>query len=131
MDYEKYKNQKEYPHSIRTAERAARLAEIDNTPLTKAERDQSIKDLDKSIEGKHAAMRTAYRQEEQRLTNLFWDDAIEDLNLGYLPKALLHKLKDKAWEDGHSNGLQEVYLHLSDLSEIVELAYKLGKENAE
>ncbi len=60
----------------------------------------------------------AYRADEARLLQKFWDDAAKEL--GYTNNPKRAKLEQKAWETGHSSGLSEVYIYLSDLVELIE-----------
>jgi len=70
-----------------------------------------------------AAARAAYRQEENEGIALFKQDCFEYFSMD--PESeLAQKLWDKAWSDGHANGLWEVYVHLEDLSEIYDLHIK-------
>lgn len=38
------------------------------------------------------------------------------------------KMRSEAFDRGHSSGLRSIYDAMSDLCELVEFAYKLGKE---
>lgn len=56
----------------------------------------------------------------------------QDLRLKYLrlgvPDKVAARVFEKAWEDGHASGNHEVEQHYDDLSEIVNAAFKAGKE---
>lgn len=52
-----------------------------------------------------------------------------DLHHKYLPdvpKEVAAKVFDKAWEDGHANGLHEVEQHYEEIAEIVKAGYEAG-----
>jgi len=63
-------------------------------------------------------MRKEYLEEEGRLYDEFRKDAIEYVGLTGHPKA--DKIYDKAWEDGHSCGYEEVLIHLEELADLVK-----------
>jgi hypothetical protein len=94
--------------------------------LFKRAGDLSLDDLKRAPEMAEAYARdmeayriekAAYRSEEQRLLGRFMAEALVETGL------VGHKNADriwaKAWEDGHSNGLAEVLLHLENLAELV------------
>jgi hypothetical protein len=60
----------------------------------------------------------AYRKEENRLNELFKTMALEEVGLTGHPNA--EKIYAKAWEDGHADGLNNVFCHLRELAEIVK-----------
>lgn len=58
----------------------------------------------------------AYKEEDARLLQLFWDDLAEEHGVTHNPKRSM--LEGIAWENGHSSGLGEVanvYEKLVDL----------------
>lgn len=57
-----------------------------------------------------------YRQGEHEARNRFKEDLFKDLEIADHPKR--EKIWDKAWEEGHSTGLHDVY---HEAEEIVEL----------
>lgn len=61
--------------------------------------------------------RDAYRAEDNRLTQQFRADLEAEYGLTGHPKA--DKLWNLAWEEGHSSGLNEVYLCYDRFSELV------------
>jgi hypothetical protein len=63
------------------------------------------------------AARRKYNEETGRLTAQFRLDLFEDLGISDHP--MRDKLYSKAWEDGHSAGLSEVYNVASDLVDLI------------
>ncbi len=60
-----------------------------------------------------------YQAETRRLMDLFAQDLFKDLGIENHP--MRDKLFSKAWEDGHSNGLSEVYNCALNLVDLIEL----------
>lgn len=97
------------------------LKEIDETPLTKAERDAALKGINEKVatvaKERNAAVIKRNREREQQ----FWIDARQEL--GYdqmLTKKGVEILEAWAYEEGHSYGLQDVYCYLIEVTEILE-----------
>lgn len=61
----------------------------------------------------HKQLRREYNLEKARLRDMFYQDLCEDSGVPDDNKS--RRVFDKAWEDGHSNGLQEVCVHWYDL----------------
>ena len=61
--------------------------------------------------------RKAYSVETYRLHQLFKQDALKELGLSKHKKA--DKLFEVAWEEGHSNGLNEVWIYMETFSELL------------
>jgi len=59
----------------------------------------------------------AYRDMQHRLMMKFEDDALTEVGLADHPKK--HVIYSKAWQDGHSGGMSEVFGHLLDLAEFI------------
>lgn len=81
-------------------------------------------------EGKEecAKARDAYRKEDARLKDEFFNDAREDLGYGSLyseNQCLL--LESHAWDAGHAEGFQNVFWHLEDLDCFLDGFIKAGK----
>ena len=60
----------------------------------------------------------AYRAAEQAVNDKFKNDLFKDLGIEDNPRR--DKLYSKAWELGHSSGLQEIYNVACDLVELIE-----------
>ena len=103
MNFDKYRNQMEYPvkpkHPGRTADDATLTAGV-------VVRDEWL------------CERGEYRNEDARLTNLFKKDAFEELGIADNPKR--EKLYEIAWELGHADGLSEVWWHMVDLAQLIK-----------
>ncbi len=62
-------------------------------------------------------MREEHKREDSRIYNLFEKDSLEELGLTKHKKAdLAFQL---AWDRGHSYGYEEVFIELSNLSELL------------
>lgn len=62
-------------------------------------------------------MRKKWREDEYRLKQVFKQDALEELGLSKHEKA--DKLFEMAWEEGHSNGLGEVWIYMEQFAELI------------
>lgn len=127
MDFDKCKSTLPYPSLSST--KAAILAEIDDVPMTKAQRIEAEQNAASTAEAQHKDLMDAYHAEDCRLNDLFFSDAHDQLRIDYLPGSILEKLDKMAWSRGHSAGKNEVYDAMCDLAELAELAYKVGKDS--
>ena len=66
----------------------------------------------------HKLALAAYHAAEQAVTDKFANDLFADLGIANNPRR--HVLFAKAWERGHSSGLQEIYNVACDLVELIE-----------
>jgi hypothetical protein len=62
-------------------------------------------------------MRRKWKIDRNRLVEVFKHDSLEELGILNHPKA--DKLFDIAWEEGHSNGLTEVWLWMETLADLL------------
>ena len=62
-------------------------------------------------------VRDAYHDEKNREYIRFKLDALAELGLDGHPKA--DKLFERAWEEGHSFGYSEVWIHLVELADLI------------
>jgi hypothetical protein len=111
MDVDKYKNKMEYPKGL--------IKPFLKKEHTSEEASQYVKNL-KEYEASLPSYREAkqkYREEDYRLIELFRQDAFKELGIEKHPKRDV--AWRKAWEDGHSCGLSEVWLELQDLAELM------------
>jgi hypothetical protein len=116
MDYEKYKmpegSYPDRPHKpIHPARGKETSASIKEYALAFEKYEKAMPEFRKKQE--------EYRQADAALTEQFWKDAFEELGIPQdHPKA--EKLRSKAWEHGHANGLHEVFFWLDDLWDLVK-----------
>jgi hypothetical protein len=68
-----------------------------------------------------------WRQEEYRLLDRFKEDVLNAVGLKGKPYANL--LYSKAWEEGHSAGLEEVFHYLDDYADFVNAVFKSLENN--
>jgi hypothetical protein len=129
MDFDKYTNRLPYPSLSVT--KAALLVELDDVPMTKAQRIEAGQNATNTARARHKEIMDAYNAEERRLHDLFFADAHDELAIAYLPLSVLEKLDKMAWERGHSSGYNEVYSHMCDLAELATLAYGVGMAKEE
>jgi hypothetical protein len=66
----------------------------------------------------YEAARAAFRAETAALNEKFRDDLYDEYGVTGHPKAAM--VFDKAWERGHSEGLENVANHFSDLVELIQ-----------
>lgn len=91
-------------------------AVIDNAPMTRAEYDSAIAKLDQDVKKMADEKRRQYRAEAVRLKQEFFKDAQKDLGYAsFLDEDGVAELERLAWEEGHSNGFEEVYNKLEGL----------------
>jgi hypothetical protein len=62
--------------------------------------------------------RHAYREEENRIYELFNKDCIAYAIANGVPEQYASKVFSKAWQDGHAYGYSEIVIHLEGLIEI-------------
>jgi len=102
-----------------------RLVEkIKNTPLTEAQRDSQIKlATQRGIKIAQRANRGYHAEQAKRMAELEID---QRKAIGYndLPAPIIQAIESKAWEDGHSNGLSEVYYHIEELVDFTRTIIK-------
>lgn len=125
MDFDKYKSSLPYPSLSIT--KANILAELDDVPMTKAQRIDAEQNALNLAKARHKELMDTYHDEERRLRDLFFADVHDDLGISYLPKPVLDKLDSMAWDSGHSAGYHEVYNAICDLAELAQVAYEAGK----
>lgn len=58
-----------------------------------------------------------YRQESNKLLHKFKEDALKEV--GLLGTKWADKAWNKAYEDGHASGYNEIFQHLEDLADII------------
>jgi len=111
MDIKKYKNKMQYPEVLRrphlnhthSSEKVIQYAE-------------DLKKYEDSLP-KYQEEKQKYRVEENRLYDLFKQDAFEELAIEKHPKKDI--LWSIAWERGHDGGLQNVWAEVQELSELL------------
>lgn len=97
------------------------IKEIDEKPMTKAERTEAIREVDNTVK-KHAEKKNEfYREQCNVLEKEFWNDAREDLGYGKLfnekgVKAIEHM----AYERGHAYGFSSIYNELQEIVDFVK-----------
>lgn len=125
MNYEKYKTKLKYPSPKDfTTHNVYHLGEVLLKNGTKEQEIAIRKEYSSALfeavvdNEAYKKARQEYTKEEERLIDEFWKDVFEEIGIPLdHPKAA--KLRSKAWQEGHSNGLSEVYYHLEDLWEFL------------
>ena len=128
MNFDKYKNTLSYPAKEQfttkfwykngkvVAERRGDEATITHVSGLRMEECVLEKVVD---EAALKAARLAYGQETAKLTDQFKADLFKDLGITHHP--MREKLYSKAWENGHSAGLSEVYNVAYDLVDLIKV----------
>ena len=111
MNFEKYKNKMPYP--CRSMKPRIPYSE---KPKDFIEYAKKLEQWGVDFKKQKKAM-LEYKKEEARLLEIFKNDAFEYLGISDNPKREL--LYSKAWEEGHSSGLREVFEWMEDLSELI------------
>ena len=65
-----------------------------------------------------------YRAEKQRLIEQFKKDAFKELGIEDFPEVVKERVFEIAWDDGHSEGLQEVYEKMEVLADLLKTLQK-------
>jgi hypothetical protein len=69
---------------------------------------------------KRTKLRDAHSKEQRRIDEEFYQDCCDELEID--PKAASsEELFQKAYEDGHGFGYQDIYSHLVDLYEFIQV----------
>lgn len=122
MDFSKYKNNITYPSRIEYRKRL--ISEINDTPLTVADREAKMNMVNGLVNAWWSEAARPYNEEEARLLTLFWADCRADLGYdAFLNATGVAAVENKAWADGHANGLSSVYERLSDYVELLDITF--------
>jgi hypothetical protein len=97
-----------------------RREEIDNTPMTTAEREQAKNKLHVEAKDWFVAASAPYNEERRRLDAEFWADCLAELGYDkFLNNEGCGVLEAEAWERGHAWGYSEVFNCLCGLVDFV------------
>ena len=103
-------------------------AKIDNMKLTVKGR----KELEASVMSRSIAIAAranrAYKLEAAKRNQELQDDQRAQLRYGDMPKEIITAIEQKAYEDGHSGGISEVYWHISELVDFAKVVMKAVKD---
>jgi len=111
MDFDKYKNKENYP------EKPKKPSKIScKMPTDWREYADRLESWDIEMVSYNANWKE-YNKRSKELQNQFKIDALKDVGLEGHPNS--EKVYNKAWEFGHSNGLESVYHYLVEFSELV------------
>jgi len=100
--------------------RKERMDAIDNSKMTRAEREAAVNGLAKEAAEFAKEYNKEYYEQLSRLDKEFWADAREELRYEeFLSPSAVGKLEYKAYEDGHSSGYSEIHYHLQSFSDFV------------
>lgn len=101
------------------------IERIENTPMTKAERDEQMGSLSRAVNEWFMEAVKPYNAEVARKTGEFWADARAELGYDKLFTAKgVAALEHAAWEQGHSAGFSDVWCCLCDLVELAQTLHK-------
>jgi len=119
--YNKPKDIEYFGYEEKKAFEKALLDEINNSPMTAAEREEALANVKKQVVAHVNEQNKPYREAAAKLQAEFWADAREDLGYDdFLTKKGVEILESKAYEDGHSSGFSEIYGHLQDLTDFCQ-----------
>jgi len=111
MNFEKYKNLMEYPYRPHKP-----FLERGHTSNEARNYTSSLR-VYESLMVRFREGRQKYHDEGNRLNEQFKQDAFKELSIQNNEKK--EKLWSKAWEEGHSGGLNEVWIYMQDLVELI------------
>lgn len=98
---------------------------IDDTPLTKSQREEKYATAQKQALKDHEILMKEYQEDTARLVDVFWEDCWIELHGNFCTKAQ-KIIENYAWEKGHEDGLPKVFEYLE---EIVNLFSDVENEN--
>jgi hypothetical protein len=126
--WDQYRISEHFHRPSLSAIRKELQASLDEQPLTKAARAAAEEALKVQAKERYDKEMKPYREEEQRLIEMFWTDVREEMgyNEAMLNPAQVSLLEARAWEKGHSGGLSDVYCQLEDLVEFVTELFERG-----
>jgi hypothetical protein len=118
IPYFGYEQQKAYGEVLK--------AKINNTPMTADARSLALSNLKRDCTVHASEQNKEYYLKSAELLNEFWADARQELGYAkFLNPELCQIVESKAWENGHSNGFQDVF---SCLEELVDFAKQVAEQ---
>lgn len=97
------------------------VEEIDNRPLTTADRNRLIKEIEPEIIKQVAELNKPYYAARRERDAEFYADARESLGYDkFLNETGVALVQGYAYERGHSGGYREIYYELSEITELLE-----------
>lgn len=103
------------------AVRAAMVKEINDTPMTDAQRKEAMGEVAAMSRTVMAPAMEKYRTAQEAKMREFWQHCRDDLGYpSFLSKSACDAIESFAWDKGHSAGFGEVYGYLSELSELAK-----------
>lgn len=127
LDYSKYNMKTRYPDGYPKKPRKPILSPLGNSQDARRYADE-LEVYEQALEV-YKVEQARYREIEAGLLQEFRADALKAIGWTDRPDASL--LFEKAWQDGHSSGYEEVFSHLEDLAYFVDqiLALHIVKPN--
>lgn len=120
-DWEYYSSPKAEYFSFSDVKREIKK-QIDATPMTAEERRHAIADLGARARRIIDEKNKPYNEQQAALDAEFWRDAREEIGYGEsLNEKQIGVIERKAWSDGHAHGYCEVFIHLQELSDFLDL----------
>jgi hypothetical protein len=102
---------------------------INDEPLTKAEREEKLKEVPKLAQEWFNEEVKPYFECQTKRIKEFWEDVRVELNYGHWSDKVIELIEAKAWKDGHANGFSEVHNQLGDLVYFVNEILKAVKKD--
>ncbi len=97
------------------------VEEIDNRPLTTADRVRLLKEIEPEITKQVAELNKSYYEARRKRDAEFYADARESLGYDkFLNETGVALVQGYAYERGHSGGYSEIYYELSEITELLE-----------
>lgn len=126
MDFEKYKNKLTYPTRL-TMPKEPRLKDFKtSTEWGKAHDKWKLYKTEWKSEDDYTYALGVYKEEDAKLLDLFWGDLDEELGLNKYPLGVISRVHSRAWEDGHTEGLTNVFAHAQNIMEFVSDIFREG-----
>lgn len=118
-DWEEYESKKPFVTTSHLLK--GMMEDIDNTRLTKAERDVKIEEAQAKAKVEKEKINDEYREDGQKLRSQFWLDCREDIGYDkFLTNEAVVILECRVWEERQAEGLSNVYSCLVDLAGFVQ-----------
>lgn len=115
MDYSKYENKKNFPELVYSERKE--LKQLKSLESLSHAQSLRVQELEKIIQD-YTAKEIEYRQEENRLYELWKKDLYAEYEVTDNPKA--DQALSIAWRFGHPMGYREVEYYFGDLVELIK-----------
>lgn len=104
--------------------RDPKLKALDDVPLTRAERDRQRIQIMADAKSEYEEALRSYCDTHRDRMERFWQDARNEYHYADFSDEVVRYIENKAYEDGHADGLENVLIHLAELADLCKLVRK-------